>query len=464
MAGLLSRIAARFTGRRRFDAAAGGRRWEGHRPSFGRVGPETLAAAPAIRSRARYYANNNGWCRNGVEAWTAALTGASFTAASTHPDAGVRELLGDYFADWSTRCDADGRTDAHGLLTAAARGLVLDGESFTHLLTTREGLRLRLLPPEQVDESKTAELSDGRHIIAGIEFNAAGEREACHVLRQRPTDLYGTSQPAVRVDAADVCHLMAPIGAGQVRGVSWLAPILLALSETDQLEDALLTAAKCQAMLMAFLVDQNGNAASDVFDGEKDGSTLLSGLEPGTMKRLPPGFDIRFSTPQQFGQSAEFAKHQLRHVAAGLGLPAFMVDGDMTAVNYSSARTALIGFRQRVEALQYNVLVPQLLRPIRNRVIVAGVLSGDLDLRDFESRQAEYLAAEFYPPAQEWVDPDKDAKGIERMLKNRLMSRRQAVARQGYSIESLDAEIAADSEREKRLGMTTPEPESPNAA
>lgn len=44
------------------------------------------------------------------------------------------------------------------------------------------------------------------------------------------------------------------------------------------------------------------------------------------------------------------------------------------------------------------------------------------------------------------------------------MSRRQAVAERGYSVETLDAEIAADREREARLGLTftapNPQPEA----
>ena len=52
---------------------------------------------------------------------------------------------------------------------------------------------------------------------------------------------------------------------------------------------------------------------------------------------------------------------------AGLGVPAFMVSGNVSRANYSSLRAALITFKANLEAIQHNVLVPQLLAPIWRR-------------------------------------------------------------------------------------------------
>jgi lambda family phage portal protein len=390
-----------------------------------------------MRDAARYAANTNPWARSGVEALTTALVGT-----------GIRSGARDFDA-WAARADADGLTDFYGLQAAAVRAMIVDGESFVLLLTTPDGLRLRLLPAEMVDESLTSELGDGRQIIAGIEFDAAGDRVAYHVLRQRPTDLFNTAAPPVRVAAADVVHLFAPLGAGQVRGISWLAPVLARLSELDQLEDALLVNAKVQAMLMGFLVDQNATGANP-FEGQANGSVLESGLEPGTLKFLPQGWDVRFSTPQQALSAIEFAQLQLRAVAVGLGVPEHLLTGDLRNANYSSLRAALVSFRQRVERLQYHTIIPQLCAPIYARAMLTDE------------------PTDWYPPAQPWVDPLKDQQAEALAVANGFRSRRQVVAAQGYSVESLDAEIAADRAREQALGLTfgaapkTPQKENPN--
>jgi len=52
---------------RRFDAAAGGRRWQGSQ-TFGAINAEVNAAAGPVRRRASYYARNNPWIGNGVSA------------------------------------------------------------------------------------------------------------------------------------------------------------------------------------------------------------------------------------------------------------------------------------------------------------------------------------------------------------------------------------------------------------
>ena len=51
----------------------------------------------------------------------------------------------------------------------------------------------------------------------------------------------------LRVPAADCLHLFKPLAAGQLRGITWLAPVLLRLHELDQFEDAALVKAKVAA-------------------------------------------------------------------------------------------------------------------------------------------------------------------------------------------------------------------------
>lgn len=437
---------------RRFDAAGGGRRWE-PRPSFGRVGPETLAASAPVRSRARYFVANNAWAANGVNALVTGLVGAGIVPASAHPDDATRTEIGTALNAWANRADAEGRTNLYGLQASMARDLVIDGEAFAVLETGAEGLRIRRVPAEMVNEADTRELADGGYVVAGVEFDASGRRVAYHVLPDRPTSVFASVGPSVRVPTERVLHVMQPLGPGQVRGVSWLAPVLLKLAELDALEDALLVGAKVAALHAGFLIDQNGTGSLPV-EGDQRGSVLESGLEPGTLRFLPQGYDIKFSTPQHAQQTAEFVSHQIRAVAAGLGVPAHLVSGDLRDANYGSLRAGMIAFRQRLEAIQFNCLIPQFCAPVFERAVTSLILSGELAAPDFERDPAAHLAAEHYPPAMPWLDPAKDVKATIDAIDAKLMSRRQAVAERGYSVEALDREIAADRARESALNLT----------
>jgi lambda family phage portal protein len=417
---------------RRFDAI-GGRRWEGS-AHFGNIGTETLAAGLPVQAKARYFCNNNPWAAAAVNALVAGLVGPGIRAAGS-PEATAA------FDAWARVADADGRTDLWGLQAAAVRGMIVDGESFTLIEGSAEGARIRLLPAEMVDASRTMELPGGGYCIGGIEFDSFGRRSAYHIFRQHPTDLFGTRPETVRLPAESVLHLCQPLGAGQVRGVSWLAPVLLRLRELDIIEDALAKGVSISALHAGFLIDQNGTGG-EPFDGLDEVS-----LEPGTVRRLPPGFDIKFSSPQQAQQTAEFVGHQIRAIAAGLGLPSHLVDGDLRSANYSSLRAGLVAYRQKLEQDQFGVVIPQLVAPLFARV------TGE-------------TAVEFYPPAQPWVDPLKDAQATREAMAAGLMSRRQAVAALGYDVVALDREISGDRAREAALGLAFGPPadeESSNA-
>jgi lambda family phage portal protein len=434
---------------RRFDASSGQR---GH-PSFGSYGPETLAGSAVISRKARHAAENNPWIANGVATWVTALVGAGIVPTPQHPRRGTRPVVQSAFNRWSGLCDLDERTDFPGVIAGAVRSMVISGESFIQLVTTDEGLRTRLIAPEQVDIAQTSELSSGGRVVAGVEFDAEGRRVAYWVRPVDPTAVFEGYAPPVRIPAADMLHLFKPLGPGQVRGVSWLAPVLIRAGELDQLDDALLVGAKVAAMFAGFLVDQNGTGAFP-FEGSAASSVMESGLEPGTLKVLPAGFDIKFNAPQQAQQTVDFAKLQLRGIAAGLGIPEYLLTGDLSGANYSSLRAGLLEFRRRVEAIQFQTIIPQVLTPIWQRFITTAVLSGEINASDFESAAADWFACEWIPPAQEWIDPLKDAQATAEMISAGLTSRRRAVAAQGYSVDELDAEIVADRAREAELALS----------
>ena len=73
-------------------------------------------------------------------------------------------------------------------------------------------------------------------------------------------------------------------------------------------------------------------------------------------------------------------------------------------------------------------------------------------------RRAEYQACSWLPPRWDWVDPIKDIKAEVAAIDAKLKSRTQAVAERGYDAAAVDAEIAADRQRERELGLTEETP------
>ena len=210
---LFRRTAAPATAVRRFDGAAGGRRGFSM-GTFHRINSEVAGAGASVRSRARYLAINNPWLAQGVANWAGALVGPGITPTPKHPDAATRKALVTAWNLWTEEADADGRTDFNGMQADIARGLVIDGEAFLQVITTEDGPRLRLLPPELVDESMTRELAGGAVIVQGVEFDGEGRRVAYHVLPSRPQDQFATYAPPVRIPADQILHVFKPLAAG----------------------------------------------------------------------------------------------------------------------------------------------------------------------------------------------------------------------------------------------------------
>lgn len=441
---------------RSLDAAATGRRW----PAGARVSnlsADILSGGRTIRERAAYYARNNSHAAAAVTALVSNIVGPGIVPSPQHPDPAERARLADAFARWTDRADFDGGTDFYGLQALAVRGWITDGESFGHMLMAPDDgpdvpLQLRLLHPSQIPTEWPMSLVNNA-VRGGIEHDQYGRRLAYLALPFRPDDPLMAMTKAgwnpVRLPADDVVHLFEALEPGQVRGLSWFAPVLLALTELDQLQDAALVRAKLSNLICAALVDPNGEA----LPGDRDGETLTTGLEPGTILPLKPGTSLEFFDPKISDNYAPFVKEHLRAIAAGLGMPYEILTGDLSGVNYSSIRAGLVEFRKRLEHWQHNVFVFRFCRPMWDRWVRMAVLSGQIDAAAYSRNPAAYHAVEWLPPRQEWIDPRSDLEAETGAIAAGLMSRTAALARRGVDINRVRAEIAGERAADKAAGL-----------
>ena len=196
-----------------------------------------LAARAPAKARAAALSMNNPTAARIVETWLASLVGKGWQALSQHPDPETRRALNSEFEGLML-----------ALLPVAVRALVRDGESFIRTsvgLGSPDGSRQAAfhgfsLPADQIDPSLTRDLGNGARIIAGIEFDAGDRILAYHILPDAPGTPFGMVGQAVRVPAQEVLHIFDQLFPGQVRGISWLAPILLKLADFDAASDAML--------------------------------------------------------------------------------------------------------------------------------------------------------------------------------------------------------------------------------
>ena len=451
-----------------FDAGQHHRRLRGFRATRAHVNALIAASGPDITARARWLVRNNGYAVNAVESWAANTVGDGIKPISKIGDAARKEELQRLWLAWTDDADAEGLTDFYGLQRRAAREVFMAGEVFFRIRMRRSGdgltvpLQLQMLPAEMLPLEQTGTAAHGNAIRQGIEFDRIGRRVAYHFFRRHPGDSTdpGLAGEIVRVPASEVIHVIDPVEGGQLRGVSKLAPAIVKLFLLDQYDDAELDRKKVAAMYAMFVTSPAPE--NPLAPAEDEDAPAGVEISPGQIVRLDPGEDVTVGQPADSGGTYEpFQYRTLLQISAALGIPYPYIANDMVKGNFSNSRLALIEFRRRVSAWQHSVMVFQLCRPVYARWMDAVVLSGTLDLPQYETNRARLLTADWLPTKWDWVDPLKDANAEIAQIEAGLKSRTQAIAERGYDAEQVDREIAAERARERVLGLDFRRPGSP---
>jgi lambda family phage portal protein len=424
---------------RSFDAAGGGQRWPAWASMASPVRTQ-LAARQQLAARSSYLMNNSPSAAAIADVWTSSLVGDGPSVRSGHPSEAVRTALEDAWGRFYDQADQEGVADLAGMLSGLTRSMVTAGEGLMHLVASPRGeLRLRLLSPEQLDPAMTREVADMAHIIAGVEFSADGRRLAYHVYPTQP-DLVAALATPVRVPAEDIVHAFDQKTPGQVRGISWLAPVLTRLQQLDRLEDALLARANTAALFGAFVTDPEGT--SGLGSGKVDPQELS--LEPGVLRILPPSATVTFPSMPSNEDMPDILRHIVRQVATGVGLPYELLASDLSEATYSSAKLGLEAHRRRVDAIRALILDARVLQPIWRRFVTLEVLSGRLYAPDFERDPEPYFSMVARWPAFSALDPYREAQADAALLAAGIRSRAEIIASRGRDVTDVDAEIAAD--------------------
>ena len=451
-----------------FEAGQASRRLRHFQPSRAHLNTLIAAAGADITARARWLVRNNGYAANAIESWAGNVVGDGIKPSSLIADADLKARVQRLWLDWTDESDAEGFTDFYGQQRRAAREVFIAGEVFFRFRPRRPGdgltvpLQLQMIPSEMLPLTRNKPVSGGPFdkssgvIRQGIEFDRIGRRIAYHFLRRHPGDVTdpGLAGETVRVPASEIIHVIDPVDAGQLRGISRFAPGIVKLFLLDQYDDAELDRKKVAAMHALFITTPAPAEPFDIAESDESGERTMD-LQPGQIVMLEPGEEVQTSAPADVGQTYEpFQYRTLLQVSAALGIPYAYLSNDMLKANYSNSRLALLEFRRRIEAYQHSVMVWQVCRRVWARWLDTAVVSGALALPDYEQQRRAWLGCSWLPPKWDWVDPLKDARAEIEQIEAGLKSRTQALAERGYDADQVDAEIAADRARERQLGLS----------
>lgn len=388
------------------------------------------------------------------------------------------------WAKWCKRCDITKRMSFAMLQRVAIKAVARDGEALLRIVSRRDlpgGMAVQLLESDRLDESLSQiNPETGNTIRMGVEIDSAGAPMACWVKRRHPGDRYGSTMQAVeRVPMTDLLHVFLPERAEQVRGYSWFHAILLRAHQLAGFNDAAVLAARIGASKVATLTSSVEGGY-----GESVGHGMADSTSDGTPQGIPqitaeggeildltafPGVKMESWNPEYPHANFEsFVKAAMRGISSGVDVAAHNLSGDMTDVNYSSARIAEMSEREIWATLQ-EWWIGAVCEPIYLAWAERAFLRGEIvfevsgNVLPAEKMQKFVSASRFQGRRWAWVDPAKEMEAIEKGLAARVTSRTRICAEKGEDFANIIDELQAEETALATAGLKPAAPAAPAA-
>ncbi len=389
-------------------------------------------------------------------------------------DKAANDAVEIHWARWCKAADITGRMDFAHLCRTTVKSVARDGEALVRIVRQPKlayGIALQLLEADRLDETYNATLPGGGVIRQGIELDTAGRPIAYYIKTTHPGERFGGSRYELeRVPAENIRHVFLPERAEQVRGYTWFHAIILRQHQLHQFNEAAVIAARIGASKVAALQRAEGpDLVPTLADSTSDPNHPASGItqisvEAGEILDLPPGYTLNSWNPEYPHANFEsFVKAANRGIAAGVDVAAHNLTGDMTDVNYSSARIAELAERELWLSLQ-SWFIRSLVEPVFQEWLAIALLRGDITFEQSGKKlPAEKLskfrdAARFQGRRWRWVDPQKEITAAKEAVDLGITSRTRLAAEQGEELADIIDELLQEQDQMAKLRPAAPTP------
>lgn len=290
-----------------------------------------------LRSRARHLVANNPHARNILRLLESYVTGSGLrlthqwrSGSGDDAGAGLLRLADRLWADF-----LEGNS-THFSFREYARRTWRDGECFLRLYPgTHWPPQVRFIDPESI--AACPEFPDSQGILTHPE----DVETPVEYLRIHPLTR-GLEEP---IPARDILHSRIGVDTNQKRGITVLAPILETLDCYEKWIETELHARKLQSSIVLWRKVQGSpqqtQTMADQLAGNPTTSIRRERFQPGTILTTNQATEIKFLQPDtNFGDAVPLGRMLLLSVAAGVGLPEFMLTSDASNANYASTMVA----------------------------------------------------------------------------------------------------------------------------
>lgn len=418
------RIAARLaidTMSRGYDGAGYGRRLSNWHTTTADANAVAAGKLTTLINRCRDLGRNNPWSARAHSAISAHTVGHGINVEFRSADGKPIKELNDDFRLWaeSTAVDVYGNFDFFGWQAVSMRSIAESGAVITRKVVDTQNatdlrslkvcpLKLNLQECDYLDVQKLEQTRDGGRIVNGREFDAAGRPVAVWLYDHHPGDQLTPAAISRRVPASSVTYCYRVDRPGQLIGVPWGAPVIVAMRDLSDYVSAFLFRQKIMNCLTALV-----SPSPDV--KMQTPPPLSTKLEPGAIEVLPPGSNVAFPTLPSPGDFGPFVREILYQVAAAYGISYQTLTGDLTRVNFTSGRMGRQDMEKNIDAWRWHMLVPLQIEPVCRWFLETWEL--------WKGKRIEGgVLIQCDPPARELLDPSREVEPMIRAIRGGLTS------------------------------------------
>ena len=429
---------------------------------------EIKGSIKQLRQRSRQVCRDNPYGRQAIRSIVSNVVGpVGFKIQSQiqlirgkRLDQKLNDIVENKFKRWgrADSCDVAGRLSWVEMQKLIVNSLVVDGEVFIRIIRKPFGrssipFSLQVMEADLLDTDYTGKSSNGNIYRMGIEVNEFNRPINYCFLTKHPGDTLFPARTGEKrhliIPADEIIHLFQQERPSQSRGVPAMASCLKALHHLDGYQEAVTIRSRAASSLMGFIQNSDGELQADeVYEEER-----VTQFEPGTFKYLNPNETVNipdFDSPN--GEFPEFMAAMLRSVAAGCGVSYESVSRDFSKTNYSSSRLSLLEDRSQYRSIQ-NYLIDNFHTRVFEAWLEMAVLSGNLNLANYESDPDRYRSVRFIARGWSFIDPQKEIAAAKEAVKAGFKTQAQVIAEQGGDIEELLPARADEVEKSKQLGL-----------
>ena len=389
------------------------------------------------------------------------------------------------WADKKNTCDATGMNNFYELQQLLLTSWLTSGDVFV-LVQSRKpdkfkpyNLRLKAIEADLVATPASAGgivgLSYGKNpdngnvIHDGIEVDGSGMVVAYHMRNTYPFEATDEQTTWTRVKACgertglpNVLQLMASERPGQYRGVSYLAPVIIPLLQTNRYTESELTAALVDSFFTVY-VQTNTSEGENPFNEATPGDESNFNndpndyeMGPGQVNFLQPGENVvKMDARRPAGGFAGFVEAICTQVGAALEIPKDILLKSFDS-SYSASRGALLEAWKSFRMYR-TWFVNDFCNPVYELWLTEAVAKGRVNAPGFFSDpavRAAWLSCEWIGPSQGQLDPVKEINAEILACQNGFSTREDSALRiNGSDFTSNVEQLAREAELLKNAGL-----------